>query len=404
MRHPERTVAFVAYGQRLSRDHARKALAFARMAGLELRYASADRWVTPEMGGVIWTSIEGSFTGQGAHVLVVDDPHKNRQEAESELERERVWEWFNGVARDRLEPDAPIVVMHTRWHPDDLMGRLLEQQGTVEDGGLWTHVNLRAVETRPDGTEVALWPERWPIDNASFREQREFNQYEWYSKYQGEPRPRGGSLFAGTYLYEELPRSGYRVSIGVDLAVSKKTYADWNAAVVLVEKNEEYFVADVRRAQADVRTFKEVLREVLADWPGAETLWYTGGQEASVASLLDLLGVPVQTLPAGADKYARAQPASVAWKSGRILVPRTKRALLRRGPQRMLDERLDEAPEWVAPFTSEVLGFTGVNDQHDDQVDALAAAYDVLQGPPEPTYRPGVTRGPTGDDRPVYDA
>lgn len=403
LRHPERTVAYVSYGQELSRKQSRNALAFARRAGLELRYANTTRWTTPQLGGAIFTSIEGGFTGEGAHVLVVDDPHKNRQEAESELKREHVWEWYNGVARDRLEPGAGIIITHTRWVADDLMGRLLKEQGLRQQGGRWQHINLKAITEQPDGTELALWPERWPVDNPGFREQRLDNPYEWASKYQGEPRPKGGNLFDAVRFYDELPRSGYRLGIGVDLATTKKTYADFSAAVVLLMKDDVYYVIDVRRTQANVSAVLAVLRELTATYRGVEMLWHTGGQERGIAELMALFtDVPLGHAPATTDKYTRAQPVAAAWRAGRVLLPSSKRALLRSGPPRHLDKTLDEPPEWVAPFTSEVMAFTGVADRYDDQVDALGSAHALLQvgGPVKGSGLVGTA--PTGDDRRLY--
>jgi predicted phage terminase large subunit-like protein len=99
-------------------------------------------------------------------------------------------------------------------------------------------------------------------------------------------------------------------------------------------------------------------------YPLAHMRWYCAGPEKGVASLMRAMPgeVPLHDVPATQDKFVRAQPASAGWNAGRVLVP---------------DAALAEMP-WVQPFLDEVMGFTGVGDAHDDQVDALAAAYDVL--------------------------
>lgn len=374
LRHPERTVAYVTYGNDQARDKSRRARTFALRAGLDIGQTTKDasralhKWTTPQMGGAIFTSIASGLTGQGVHVLVIDDPHKGRAEAESSLERERVWQWYTGVALDRLEPGASVIVVHTRWHPDDLTGRII-----AYDGESWRRVNLKAIEDDPSSPRFgeALWPSRWPAE--AFAAQRDKNAYEWYSKYQGEPRPRGGAVFRDVRFYDELPKK-YRVGIGVDLAYTKKTHADWSVAVTVAEADGVYYVLDVKRAQVAPPEFAATLRALAASYPGARMLWYTSTTERGLADLLrEESGVRrLVGEIAGADKFVRAQPVAAAWNAGRVLVPRTGNAVARIPGDNM------PSPAWVSELVSEVANFTGVEDRHDDQVDALAAAFDVL--------------------------
>lgn len=367
LRRPSDTVAYITFGERMARDKSRRARQFAVRAGLELRpdAKALDKWLTPAMGGAIFTSTQGPLTGQGINLLVIDDPHKGRAEAESQLDRDRVWEWYTGVALDRLEPGATIVCTHTRWHPDDLMGRLLKEQS-----GAWRHINLQAV----DEEGRALWPSRWPVE--AFEDQRVNNAYEWFSKYQGTPRARGGRVFNDVHFYDELPRT-YRAAVGVDLAYTAKTYADWSVAIVLLESDGRFYVRDVVRRQCQPPEFAGELRSIAASYPGAQMRWYGSVQELGLAQLMCSDGkVPLQGMRAATDKFVRAQPAAGAWNTGKILLPRTAAALSSRtNGSRPAD---GHAPDWVADLVSEVSNFTGVNDRHDDQVDALAAAFDAL--------------------------
>src|SRR6185369_10158038 len=94
---------------------------------------SADNWgIEGHEGGMYTAGIGGPLTGRGANLLIIDDPIKNAEEAESKVYRDKTWEWFNSTAYTRLEPDAACIIIQTRWHHDDLTGRLLKE---MEDGG-----------------------------------------------------------------------------------------------------------------------------------------------------------------------------------------------------------------------------------------------------------------------------
>jgi len=344
---PERTNGFVTYSADLSRSKSRKARTLAKANGVQIASdaKSLSEWRTTSGGGLLATGVGGPLTGQGiTGLLVVDDPVKNRVEAESEAVRSSVWEWFNDVAYTRLEPGASCIVVMTRWHPEDLAGKLIDEKG-------WPYIRLPAI----DGEGNALWPEQFPLQRLEeIREQ--VGPYTWGSLYQGTPRDRGGKVFADVYTYDELPTSGYRVSLGIDCAYTKKKTSDWSVIVTLIELAGVFYVADVQRVQIAVPLFKTRLDAVRGRHAKPRTRWYTSTTEAGLAQMLD-----VEPKLAKEDKFVRAQPVAAAWNAGKILVPRN-------------------AP-WLDEFLAEVLGFTGVNDAHDDQVDGLAAAYDELVEP-----------------------
>jgi hypothetical protein len=175
--------------------------------------------------------------------------------AESALKRERVWQFFTDVAKTRLNPSASVIVVHTRWHEDDLAGRLVKHHG-------WEKVNLPAVS--PEG--APLWPERYTP--AWLKEQREaLGEYSWASLYMGEPRPRGGAVFRDVRLYDPqttVVRSHvWRVAIGVDLAYTAKSRADYSVAVVMAADGKgTCYVLDVIRAQVEAPVFAGMLRNL----------------------------------------------------------------------------------------------------------------------------------------------
>jgi hypothetical protein len=187
-RHPDRTVAYVSYAADIARSKSRQARDYARAAGVQLRDDSAalHEWRTPQGGGLLATGIGGPLTGHGVSLLVVDDPFKNRSEADSPTVRESVYNWFTSTAMTRVEPGGSVLVVHTRWHPEDLIGRLLRETEVT-----WTSLNLPAINAKGE----ALWPERWPVD-ALIQRKAEVGEHDWQSLYQGHPVAKAGRIYS----------------------------------------------------------------------------------------------------------------------------------------------------------------------------------------------------------------
>lgn len=359
-RNPRITCGYTGYATPFAWSKSGIAREYARRAGVQLRTDANSKaeWRTTAGGGLIATGVGGPLTGYGVDRLIIDDPHKNRREAESAVQRSHVLEWATSTAFTRLEPGGSIFVVHTRWHPADLIGSL-EKQGDVG----WKVVQLPAIDD--DG--CALWPERWPAD-ALHQRRLEVGEYDWASLYQGQPRPRGGAVFGDAHLYTEAPKR-FRVTIGLDFAYTAKTSSDYSAAVVLARdldsdaKAPTFYVLEVLREQCEPERFAEKLAALQQRHAGAPMHAYIGGTEKANIALLRRFGVTVHTKPAIADKFVRAQPVAAAWNRGAVLIPS------------------DGGPT-VDALASEAASFTGLNDPHDDLVDALAAAYDAnAKGP-----------------------
>ena len=149
---------------------------------------SKNEWHTNWGGSFYAVGVGGGTTGRGANVLNIDDPVKDRAEAESPVFRQSVWDWFTSVAYTRLMPGGAIIVTMTRWHEDDLVGRLdaLEAEG----GEKWRRLILPAINA--DGT--ALWPEAYPLEDLK-RIRETIGERDWASLYEQRPRPVEGSFF-----------------------------------------------------------------------------------------------------------------------------------------------------------------------------------------------------------------
>ena len=345
---PSATMAYATYGADLARSKSRAARRYARDAGVTLANdsASMSEWRTAQGGGLLATGAGGPLTGQGINrLLVIDDPIKNRAEAESTLLRERTWEWFTDVAFTRLEPGASAIVVATRWHADDLSGRL------IADG--WETLNLPALTD----TGEALWPERYPADRLTDI-RRQVGEYTWASLYQGEPRPRGGAVFRDAHYYDALPAEAFTEAVGVDFAYTVKARADYSVAIRGRRINDRVFITDLYRRQVETPEFEARLKA----WNVRRTVARIGGTEKGIVQYMRRNGLRIETIPATTDKYAFAQLPAAAWNDGRILLPRDA--------------------GWVPEFLDEVLAFTGVNDAHDDCVDALGALHHALMVKP----------------------
>jgi predicted phage terminase large subunit-like protein len=338
---PTRRHAYVTYEAERAEKISDKARELAHRAGITTK-GNRKFWKTPDGGSLFATGIGGPLTGEPVDgLLLIDDPIKNRLEAESGVYRQRADDWLSSVALTRCHPSASKMVVQTRWHVDDLAGRVLNRG--------WTKIRLPAI----DENGLALWPEKRPLE--FLEKYRQANAYDWASLWQGEPRARGGAVFTDVVTYDptQINWNGARAALGVDCAYSEKTHSNWSVGIVLYELDGIYYLRAVERHQIKMPAFKALLDALKQTWSVRRSRWYTSTTEEGTA---DLLGIKAEL--ARNDKYVRAQPVAAAWNAGKVRVP-------------------VNAP-WADAFVSEIVSFTGIKDPQDDQVDALAAAYDVL--------------------------
>jgi hypothetical protein len=371
LRMPERRHAYATYESSRAYRVSNSIKALASRAGITTAGSRAF-WQNEHGGSLVATGIGGPLTGEPIDgLLVIDDPHKNRREAESAVRRRDVDDWYRSTAETRTHPGASVIGVHSRWHPEDYIGmRLVE-------GGEWSYLNLPAINDGSDTRRplgAALWASARPLEWLEKKRVR-LGEYDWESLFQGRPRPRGSSVFDGdVHFYDEPPRLGYTIGIGADLAYSAKKTSDWSVLIVLaacvVDGNPRYYVLDLIRLQGPTAAFVNQTRRIAARWPGIIWNWRTGGQESEIATLLrgEPHNLPLFDEHAGADKFINAQPVAGAWNRGEIWLPSDKAR-----------RHLDADISWVEPLISEVKGFTGLGDTYDDQVDALGTAYDAAE-------------------------
>jgi len=202
-------------------------------------------WATTKNGSYTAVGVGGPITGKGAHIAIIDDPVKNREEAESQTIRDKVWDWYTSTLYTRLEGDGAIIVIMTRWHQDDLVGRLLEQQAEAEKDGRphdkWEVIRLPAIaeEDEPMRKEGdALWPDKFPLPTlSSIREN--VGVYDWASLYQQDPVSAAAQVFKKEhfqyYTPEQLESKYLTYHTFIDPAISQKEKAD-NTVVLTIAK------------------------------------------------------------------------------------------------------------------------------------------------------------------------
>ena len=239
---PEMRVIIGAYNHELALEFSGAARNLAAECGLLGPYSTAAHdWRTRAGGGVRAVGVGSGVTGRGANLIIIDDPVKSREEAESEAYRRRVWNWYRDDMYTRLEPNGALVLIQTRWHEADLAGRLLDE--ARQGGEAWEVISLPALADendplgRPPG--AALCPERYDVP-ALERIRGVLGTYSFEALYQQRPRPAEGALFKRQWfkVVERAP-DGLRWVRYWDLAASTREQADFTASAAVALADED---------------------------------------------------------------------------------------------------------------------------------------------------------------------
>lgn len=236
-RHPDSEVITASYSADLAIDFGSKTRAliegeqYRAIFPLQLRQdeRAKSKWLTKEGGGYTSVGIGGPLTGRGADVLIIDDPIKNREEADSQVYRDKVWNWYTSTAYTRLEKGGSVILILTRWHMDDIAGRILSSS----DAGRWTVIRLPAIADHDEehrNAGEALWPEKYDIPEL-MNTKRVIGTYDWSSLYQQTPILSENQEFKPHYFkkrpQEEVDRLNTRRFLTIDTAISKTASADY---------------------------------------------------------------------------------------------------------------------------------------------------------------------------------
>lgn len=367
-RDPTLRVIVGAYNQTLVNRFSRKSrrIAEQRLA-LSGDRAAVEEWETAEGGTFRAVGVGGGITGQGGDLIIIDDPVKSREEANSETYRQKVWDWFTDDLYTRLEPGASIILIMTRWHEDDLAGRILAS----EDGPNWTVVNLPAEAVDDDllGREVgeALCPDRYDLEALERIKRILGNSY--YALYQGRPVPPEGAMFKRSWFHivDTAPRQAQRIRAW-DRAGTEGD-GDYTVGLLMAKDNDGvFYVEDVVRGQFDDLECERLIKQTtLTDAAryGDVITWLeqepgSSGKAVAKITIRALAGHIVKAERSTGDKATRAQP--YAAQCGAENVKLVKGA-------------------WNAAYLNELTSFPF--GAHDDQVDTSSLAFTKLTLTPQ---------------------
>lgn len=377
-----------SYAQSLQMDFSRKIQEIVRSPDFAMLFdglrimknnESVERWGLSDKdgrrtgGGVLAAGVGGPITGRGAHILLIDDPVKNREEAESPTVREATKAWYSSTAYTRLAPGGGVLVIQTRWHDDDLSGWLLREMEDAEkefketgvwpeDSDRWRHLDFPAIATHDEKYRKKgepLHAERYPL-SALKKIRKTLAPRDWAALYQQNPQVEEGAYFSKNMIryYKSLPKYLDVYAAG-DLAISKKEQADYTVFLVAgVDEHENIYMLDSYKGRWNADEIIDVMFEIHRKWKprrfGLEKGHISMTMDAPLqrrikdAKMYDL---QVESLPPGkADKELRARSIQGLMALGKVYWP--------------------EGALWVDDFLNEMLRFP--NGVKDDCVDAAA--------------------------------
>jgi predicted phage terminase large subunit-like protein len=383
--HPHHKVIFISYGDTFAAEWGEAVRDLVELYGptfgvtVKPDHRARDNWQTTAGGGMVSVGIGGTITGRGADLLIIDDPHKNSEEALSETMRRKVWDFWQSTVSNRLEPNGICIVIQTRWHQDDLTGRLLADTESSEE---WVHIDLPAIalEDDPLGRKPgdALWPSRFNKERlAEIR--RRSGSFWWSALYQQRPVPLGETMFRpqweGKYTIKDglvyYRRAGEEVTHYVpehrlirygmmDIAASTKERADYTVITSWgLAPTGELFLLGMHRKRLEGPDQTKMMKEAIAQYGlrfiGVESVAY----QLSLWQYARRERIAVKKITAKGDKVARALTASALMEAGQLFFP--------------------EWAPWKEALETELYNFPG--GAHDDIVDTVsyAAIYATAQ-------------------------
>ncbi len=275
--HPDRYVGISSYGSELAARFSRKAREFFKSGGGLLNESSkaVNAWGTEGSGGLWAAGVGGAITGRSGHLLIIDDPVKNREDAESARMMDKLNDWYTSTLYTRLEPQVgAIVVIQTRWSENDMIGQLLDNEMNVSEKGRenWTIVDLPALyedegdrpilpahcESIPDWREEPgepLCPQRYGQDDLE-RIREAVGSRDFASLYQQRPAPEGGNMFDPLwwqYYNHDTPLPEFqRVMLSVDATFTANNKSDYVVGAVVGQAGSQFYVLDLVREKLDV--------------------------------------------------------------------------------------------------------------------------------------------------------
>jgi predicted phage terminase large subunit-like protein len=343
-------IGYVSYNRKISVYQTKKAVQIFKKFNPNVKLLSdvEDLLLLESGGGLITSSIEGGLTGYPFDLLIIDDPIENRRDAESATMRQHLHDWWDSVADTRIrENKTSVIIVQTRWHKDDLIGYIEKIDKSIK------YINLPAID-------IDNKPLYFSLD---FYEKKKLaSPYSFYSLYQGEPIAKQGKLFKDFNYTDTLPNN-YKIGIGIDLAYTQKTNSDYSCYVVtlLDLDTQNYIVIEADHWQTEINESIIKLQRLQARYPNTRIVVEKNGVQKAIYDMLLRAGLKVQGIEPRGDKYTRVLDVSSKWNTNKVLVYNNNNV--------------------KSLFIEQIADFTGINDLHDDYIDALNYSFTNIKNP-----------------------
>ena len=332
---------------------------------------AAGKWETqhvkdPKIRGEYYAAgIGGALAGRGADLFIIDDPH-SEQDAMSKVALEDAYEWYTSGPRQRLQPGGSIVIVMTRWHVNDLTGRLLRDAARDPKADQWELIELPAI--LPSNTP--LWPEYWKMEELESIQASLRGGPKWHAQYMQNPTSEEGALIKRDWWkewpFDKPPPCDYLIQ-SYDTAFLKKESADYSAITtwgvfhpegtigdeLYAGQAPHIILLDTIKGKYNFPELKKIALEQYQDWEPDVVIIESKASGMPLTQELRNIGIPVQnfTPSRGTDKVARVNACAPLFESGLVWYPDTK---------------------WATEVVEECAAFP--SGEHDDLVDSTTQA------------------------------
>ena len=393
MKNPDKLAMVVSYSEELFKKFGRKNREKFRLYSDELfnlnissETASVSEWgIQDHLGQLYSTSILGGATGRGANLIIIDDPIKNRAEAESKTIRDKIYAEWQDTFYSRLSADGSVIVIMTRWHEDDLAGRLLKEMKLP-----WIEIKIPAIAEENDllGRKPgqALAPEIGKDEEWAEQTKAVTGSRGWAALYQQRPTPAGGDIFKRSWAKFYVPTIDMKVKLGLgddvailpisfdiqlqswDCTFKDKDTSDYVSGQVWGRSGVDNYLLDRHHERMGIVDTMKAIQVMTSKWPNAIAKLIE--DKANGSAVIEMLQKKIKGIvainPQGG-KEVRAQAVAPLWEAGNVYLPH---------------------PLWKS-YTDEILDELTAfpNADHDDDVDSMSQALVRMDHKPIRTRR-----------------
>lgn len=386
MKNPDRLVMVVSYSEDLYKKFGRKNREKFREYSESLfnlkissETSSVSEWgVSGHLGQLFSTSILGGATGRGSNLLIIDDPVKNRSDVQSKLKRDKVYDEWTGTFYSRLSADGSVIVIMTRWHEDDLAGRLLKEKKLP-----WIEIKIPAIAEENDllGRNIgeALAPEIGKDEKWAEQTKVVSGSRDWAALYQQRPTPAGGNVFKRSWFKYYVPSLDKKTELGLsdDVVILPRIFdrqaqswdctfkdtdtSDFVSGQVWGKKRADFYLLDRHHERMGIVDTMKAIEYMSAKWSQARAVYIE--DKANGTAVIEMLKTKIPGIvpvnPQGG-KEVRANAIAPFFEAGNVYLPH---------PQWR---------PWVNDYIEELIAFP--NAEHDDDVDCTTQALNKMAG------------------------